>query len=62
MFPRYCGDLFGNDKRIIDFMHLSDEKPEEMAERCEWQEVPEVRLKEDADRRDRRGRPSPIPA
>lgn len=47
MFPRYCGDLFDNDKRIIDFMHLSDEKPEEMTERCEWQEIPEVRLKAD---------------
>lgn len=47
MFPRYCDNYFNNDERIIDFMHLSWEKPKEMAERCEWQEIAEVKLKED---------------
>lgn len=44
MFPRYCGEMFDNDRRIIDFMNLPWEKTDKVAERCEWQDIDEVRL------------------
>jgi hypothetical protein len=43
VFPAYCHSYFPGED-IIDFMNLPYEKTEEVANKCIWQEIPEVCL------------------
>ena len=36
--PRYCESYFPNEK-ILDFMHLDNEKEEEMVKLVKWQRI-----------------------
>ena len=41
--PCYCESYFPNEE-ILDFMNLPDEKHDEFAKRCVWQDEPEIML------------------
>ena len=46
IFPRYCHSHFPNED-LLDFMNLPYENREQIAEKCNWYEIPEVTLLED---------------
>lgn len=46
IFPRYCHSHFPNED-LLDFMNLPYENREQIAEKCNWYEIPEVSLLED---------------
>jgi hypothetical protein len=43
VFPSYCHSYFSGEG-IIDFMNLPYEKTEEVADKCVWQDIPEISL------------------
>lgn len=46
IFPRYCHSHFPNED-LLDFMNLPYENREQIAEKCNWYEIPEVTLLKD---------------
>ena len=46
VFPRSCESFFPGEE-ILDFINLPYENREQIAEKCNWYEIPEVTLLED---------------
>ena len=45
VFPRYCSSFFPSE-HIIEYINLPMEKRAEIANQCEWQDIPTVQLTE----------------
>ena len=43
VIPKYCRNYFP-DEKIILYMNLPIENPEEVAKKCVWQDIKEVHL------------------
>ena len=43
VIPKYCSNYFP-DEKIILYMNLPIENPEEVAKKCVWQDIKEVHL------------------